>query len=153
MSIIYYCTNCGASEFNNLWEWLRAYLTKWVQCVSVNGTISDFLTVMLGVPQGSILGPLLFLIFVNDIPAFSKFTTLFLFANDVKCSKDISSVEDCSLLQSNLTSLLNWCSTSSLHLNHHKYSVVHYHLHKPPFIYNYHLTIKFSGVTFELQNT
>ncbi len=99
---------------DNLWEWLRAYLTKRVQCVSVNGTVSDFLPVVSGVPQGSILGPLLFLIFINDIPAFSKFSTLFLFADDVKCSKDISSMEDCSLFQSDLTELPQMFSCSLL---------------------------------------
>ena len=77
---------------DNLWKWLRAYPTKQVQCVLVNGTVSEFLSVMSGVPQGSILG------LINDILAFSKFSTLFLFADDVKFSKDISSMEDCSLL-------------------------------------------------------
>ena len=68
-----------------------------------------------------------------------SFSTLFLFADDVKCSKYISSMEDCSLLQSDLTNILNWCSTSSLHLNYRKCSIVHYHLSKAPVIYNYHL--------------
>ena len=129
--------NFGITD--NLWKWLHAYLSNRVQCVSVNGTVSDFLPVVSGVPQGSILGPLLFLIFINDIPTFPKFSTLFLFADDVKCSKDISSMEDCSLLQSDLTNILNWCSTSSLHLNYRKCSIVRYHLSKAPVIYNYHL--------------
>ena len=48
-------------------DWFKSYLSDREQCVDVNGTLSDWQTVKLGVPQGSILGPILFLIYVNDI--------------------------------------------------------------------------------------
>ena len=49
----------------NLWNWFQAYLTNRVQCVSVNNTVSDVLPVVSGVLQGSILGSIMFLLFVN----------------------------------------------------------------------------------------
>ena len=68
-----------------LWLWLRAYLTNRVQCVSVGQSISPTLPVISGVSQGSILGPLLFLIFVNDLTSSVSFSKILLFANDEKC--------------------------------------------------------------------
>ena len=69
----------------NLWKWLQAYFSNRVQCVSVNNSVSDVLPVVSGVPQGSILGPIMFLVFVNDLPAAVTSSLVLLFADDAKC--------------------------------------------------------------------
>ena len=59
----------------------RAYLTDRFQQVSIGDSVSDALPVISSVPQGSILGPLLFLIFINDFPDSVTSTTVLLFAD------------------------------------------------------------------------
>jgi hypothetical protein len=62
-------------------DWFKHYLTDRQQFVTINGASSNLLSILLGVPQGSILGPLLFLIYINDLPMCSKLIS-FLFADD-----------------------------------------------------------------------
>ena len=80
------------SMFNiggELWSWFLAYVTNRSQFVSINGCNSDLLPVESRVPQGSILGPSLFIIYMNDIPSVAAHSKVFLFADDTKCFKHI----------------------------------------------------------------
>ena len=70
---------------DNLWKWFRAYLSSWKQCMRLNNTISDPLPVVSGVPQGRFLGPILFLIFVNDLPETLSSSHMLFFADNNKC--------------------------------------------------------------------
>ena len=64
-----------------LLELFKSYLSDWLQYTIIRNTMSDNLKITCGVPQGSCLGPLLFLLYINDLPTASSFDTT-LFAND-----------------------------------------------------------------------
>ena len=75
-------------------EWFRSYLTNRKQYVSVCGNTSETLEITCGVPQGSVLGPLLFLLYINDLPSVSRKLTFFLFADDTNIYYESSDVVD-----------------------------------------------------------
>ena len=75
-------------------EWFRSYLTNRKQYVSVCGNTSETLEIICGVPQGSVLGPLLFLLYINDLPSVSRKLTFFLFADDINIYYESSDVVD-----------------------------------------------------------
>ena len=125
----------------NIWFWLRAYLSNRVQFVSIGQSTSPSLPVVSGVPQGSILRPVLFLIFVNDVPSIFSFSKVLLFADDAKCIMPIHSLQDCLNLQSDLSKLSDWCSVWNLLLNEDKCSAIHFKAKLPSTSY-YHLNGK-----------
>ena len=89
----------------------KSFLTDHRQRVAINGEISSWRPVTSGVPQGSVLGPLLFKIFINDISAVK------LFANDITINKEIVCPHDVGLLQLDLSKVVQWTKTWLLHLN------------------------------------
>ena len=101
----------------SVWQLIKSYLTGRRQCVRVEGQLPGWLPVCSGVPQGSILGPLLFLTYINDLPSFVSFSSTLLFADDTKLSRLVSSPSHCSELQADITALQQWISSSELSFN------------------------------------
>ena len=108
----------------NLLRWLESYLSGRRQRVLVEGSLSDWLPVTSGVPQGSILGPLLFLLYINDMPSVVRSAKIALFADDAKLVMKISNVEDCLALQDDLNNLSDWGKTWGMYFNVSKCKVL-----------------------------
>ena len=103
-----------------LWTWIKDYLTNRHQRVFINNCYSNSLPVLSGVPQGSILGPLLFIIFINDITSTIQYSQLLKFADDTKCFKLITDHSDQTALQEDINALITWSSASHLKFNLNK---------------------------------
>ena len=95
---------------NPLLEWIEDFLTGRTQKVSINGSTSDWKEVTPGIPPGSVLGPLLFIPFINDLPDGIK-SDVYLFADDTKIFRNITDGEDKEILQDDLEILENWSNT------------------------------------------
>ena len=88
-------------------NWIDSFLTNREQCVTVNGSSSSSEQVLSGVPQGTVLGPILFLVHINDISNDVQ-SGVRLFADDCVCYRIIESIEDCKQLQKDIDKLGAW---------------------------------------------
>ena len=88
-------------------KWITSWLSGRFQKVVLDGQASDPVPVLSGVPQGSVLGPVLFLIFINDLPENIR-SSVRLFADDGVLYRNIESATDCQILQDDLNSLAQW---------------------------------------------
>jgi hypothetical protein len=105
----------------NLLSWPRDYLSGRYQRVTVLGETSNPLPVLSGVSQGSILGPLPFLVYVYDLPdCVSSSSSLAMFADDCKCYHPIKCSQDAEVLQSDINAIHSWCKEWQMSLNHSK---------------------------------
>ena len=103
---------------NSAIKFLNNYFSGRLQSVKIGDTKSSPLNINLGVPQGSVLGPLLFLIYINDLPYFLNHISCKLFADDTTLSFSASSLTDCiSHLNVGLSKLLDWCKYNFLYIN------------------------------------
>ena len=104
----------------SLLSWLSDYLDGRTQCTVADGVSSSVLPVPSGVPQGSVLGPLLFAIYVNDLPAVSSDSTSQLFADDHCLYRPLSHSYDLELIQDDINAVSGWSAENHLRLNRNK---------------------------------
>ena len=123
-------------------KWFESYLTDRKQYVFYNGESSDLRDITCGVPQGSVLGPLLFLLYINDLPNISDKLKFFLFADDTNIyfeSNDLLCIER--IINSELEKLNLWLNVNRLALNINKTNFVIFHTFNKPLQYNVTLKI------------
>lgn len=110
----------------SLLKWLVSYLKGRTQQVCIDGVLSNPIKVTSGVPQGSHLGPLLFILYINDISHYLHYCKFLLYADDLKIYSSICTNEDQTLLQNDISSISNYFSLNRLNLNISKCHLVRF---------------------------
>ena len=90
-----------------LLDWIRSFLEHRQQRVVINGQYSTWRNVTSGIPQGSVLGPLLFVIYINDLPD-TVLSQVFFFADDMKIYRQIQDTRDRHIFQEDISKLQEW---------------------------------------------
>ena len=106
-------------------NWITSFLTNRTQYVKINNSSSCNLNVTSGVPQGSVLGPTLFIYFINDLPKVVHNTSIKIFADDTKVYKAIKSEDDIMNLQTAIDAMYQWTQKWLLQFNKEKCKILH----------------------------
>ena len=109
-----------------LGKWIYQFLTNRTQYVTVEGQSSSEAPVLSGVPQGSVLGPVLFLIMISDIDVNIVDSIIKTFADDTKVTQQICSMEDGNLLQESLEKIYEWARKNNMQFNSTKFNLLRY---------------------------
>ena len=110
--------------------WIKSFLLNRTQRVMVNGFLSEPANVISGVPQGSVLGPLLFLILISDIDKDVLQSFLSSFADDTRIGLSITSEEDAIQLQEDLKKVYLWAQQNNMSFNENKFELLRYGLNQ-----------------------
>ena len=124
----------GYGVKGNLLNWIRDFLSNRTQFVKINDKSSSSIPVTSGVPQGSVLGPTLFVYYINDMPNVCK-ALLNIFADDTKTFSEILSYQDHLKLQDSLYALNQWSIDWLLGFNIDKCKVLHLGFNNPHHTY------------------
>lgn len=119
-----------------LTKWVLAYLINRSASVRLGTTLSDPFVITSGVPQGSHLGPLLFILFVNDLCSELKSSKV-MYADDLKIFRVINSPVDCCALQMDIDKILDWCSRNGMDVNIAKCNVITFTRKRSPTVFEY----------------
>ena len=106
-------------------NWITSFLSERSQFVKINNSASNKLNVTSGVPQGSVLGPTLFIYFINDLPTTCLNTKMKIFADDTKVYNEINGDKDVEQLQNAIDSMYEWTQKWLLNFNKEKCKVLH----------------------------
>ena len=113
--------------------WFKSYLTNRKQYVSSNGESSELKQITCGVPQGSCLGPLLFLIYINDLPNISEVLHFYLFADDTNIYYEAETMKKLeTVINKELKKLDTWLIVNRLSLNIAKTNFLVFHPYNKP---------------------
>lgn len=143
---------------NPLLSWINSFLCLRTQIIKYKSFISIPIKVTSGVPQGDHLSPLLFNLFINDVVSSITHSKILLFADDAKIYKSISSLDDISLLQKDLTDFNEWCFSNGLSLNINKCQILTFSNKRNTINFNYSISdtslervhvIKDLGISFD----
>ena len=104
-----------------LLKWIEEFLKRRFQKVRVQGCLSNPVKVISGVPQGSVLGPLLFLVMMLDIDKQVTFSAIATYADDTKIWATVNTREDTQRVQSDLTRLYEWARNNNMEFNAEKF--------------------------------
>ena len=124
----------GYGVRGNVLNWVRDFLSDRSQFVSINDQMSSKINVTSGVPQGSVLGPTLFIYFINDLPQVAN-TFFKIFADDTKAYLPIHNVSDQASLQETVDKLVEWSEKWLLKFNGSKCKVLHIGKNNPKYQY------------------
>ena len=105
-------------------NWIYSFLSDRRQFVFINGARSYEANVESGVPQGSVLSTLLFIVFINDLSEHVNHSQMFTFADDTKIVRPINGVQDTILLQEDLYSIIKWSNNNNMVLNRDKFELI-----------------------------
>ena len=114
--------------------WIKSFLSNRSQYVKINNAKSVVRPVTSGVPQGSVLGPMLFIYFINDLPEVCSVSTK-IYADDTKSYTEIKSLQDRDNLQYSIDQMFRWTQEWQLNFNQSKCKILHIGENNPKYVY------------------